>query len=349
MSALALYIPCVYKNITEEMLAQTFYRLKVGSVRHVELVPHTEKYNKAHVFFESLYPFGKGADQIQQVVNGQTVKLQYSKNEHVFWLLMLNNREYDGFSKNGWYDVEAEEEKKADAEIAAIVSNVNAANTQESSSIQKPIAQNFVQKNENLEDLKADYAQFTPEDEDPDSFGLVSADYAHFLETEVARLQAALRNANDENQRSIQDADPTENQMLSLRRENYALRWGYENMFRIKMPPSSSMPPPVLGAVSPYAGGSMEYGMAVYSEIERISRDNDMLRQNNNVLSCMPDTETLLSLADRYDNVSGDSMSNYAGDSMSNYAAEMDGERAVVSDYDYDDSGDEGGMFEEEY
>lgn len=338
MSALALYIPCVYKNITEEMLAQTFYRLKVGSVRHVELVPHTEKYNKAHVFFESLYPFGKGAEQIQQVVNGQTVKLQYSKNEHVFWLLMLNNRDYDGFSKNGWYDVEAEEEKKADAEIAAIVSNVNAANTQESSSIQKPIAQKFVQKNENLE---ADYAQFTPEVEDPDSFGLVSADYAQFLETEVARLQVALRNANDVTQRFIQNEDPTENQMLSLRRENYALRWAYENMFHVKMPPPSNMPPPVLGAVSPYAGGSMEYGMAVYNEIERISRDNDMLRQNNNVLSCMPNTETLLSLTDRYEHVSGDSMSNYA--------AEIDDERAVVSDYDYDESDDEGEMYEEEY
>ena len=132
MSALALYIPCVYKNITEEMIAQTFYRLKVGSVLHVELVPHTEKYNKAHVFFESLYPFGKGADQIQQVNNGETVKLQYSKSEHVFWLLMLNNREYDGVSRKGWYDVELEEKKKADAEIAAIVANVNAVNTQES-------------------------------------------------------------------------------------------------------------------------------------------------------------------------------------------------------------------------
>ena len=183
----------------------------------------------------------------------------------------------------------------------------------------------------------------------------MSADYAHFLETEVARLQAALRNANDENQRSIQNEDPTENQMLSLRRENYALRWAYENMFHVKMPPSSNMPPPVLGAVSPYAGGSMEYGMAVYNEIERISRDNDMLRQNNNVLSCMPNTETLLSLTDRYEHRCWDvpiEVDEYAHMHHAHNATdseEIDDERAVVSDYDYDESDDEGEMYEEEY
>jgi hypothetical protein len=310
MSALALYIPCVYKNITEEMIAQTFYRLKVGSVLHVELVPHTEKYNKAHVFFESLYPFGKGADQIQQVNNGETVKLQYSKSEHVFWLLMLNNREYDGVSRKGWYDVESEEKKKADAEIAAIVANVNAVNTQESVQDQdqdqdQPIVQYFAQENEESE-----------------SFGLVSCDYAQSLETEIARLQAELRNANDiitENQRPLQDTDPTENQMLSLRRENYALRWGYDNMYHIKMPPSPTMPPPVLERVSPYAGGSMEYGTVVYDEIARITRDNITLLENINVLSCMPDSV-------------------------------MREETGVVSDYDYDESDDEEDeMDDEEY
>ena len=111
MSEFALYIPCVYKNINEEMIAQTFYRKKIGSVRHVDIVPHNDKYNRAHVFFESMYPFGQGAEQISQVANGETVKLQYSRNQHVFWLLMKNRREYDGVSKKGWYDVEAENAK----------------------------------------------------------------------------------------------------------------------------------------------------------------------------------------------------------------------------------------------
>ena len=111
--AFSLYIPYVYKNITEEMIVQTFYRKKVGSVVNVDLFSAGEKYNKAHVYFESMYPFGKGAEQMRQIEEGKSVKFQYSRNEHTYWILMKNTKKYDGFSRKGWYDVELENELKA--------------------------------------------------------------------------------------------------------------------------------------------------------------------------------------------------------------------------------------------
>jgi len=116
MSAFAIYIPSVYANISAEMIAATFYRMKIGSVKHVEFVRNTDKQNKAYVFFESMYPYGKGAAMMRDVDEGKSVKLHYSKNQHVFWVMLKSRRKYDGESSNGWYDVEAEEAKKVKKE-----------------------------------------------------------------------------------------------------------------------------------------------------------------------------------------------------------------------------------------
>jgi len=114
MSAFAIYIPCVYSNISAEMIAATFYRMKIGSVRHVEFVRKTDTQNKAYIFFESMYPFGKGAAMMREVDEGKSVKLHYSNNQHVFWVMLKSHREYDGVSRNGWYDPAQNENKNVD-------------------------------------------------------------------------------------------------------------------------------------------------------------------------------------------------------------------------------------------
>ena len=296
MSAFAIYIPCIYKNITEEMIAQTFYRKKVGSVINVDLVAHGEKYNHAHVFFESMYPFGQGAEQMRQVAEGKSVKLQYSKNEHTFWLMLKNNREYDGVSKKGWYDVEAENAKKAEKEEemhreqehavwltngGAEMDNAEHAQWQEEVLCEQEAAED----REEHERIQQEIAAAEGEE---GIHGTVSSEYAASLECEVGRLQNDLRHANDMIA-STRCVDQTEDHMFTLRRENDNLRWAFNTMWEIKMPCASDRAPPILGSVSAYNGGSLNYGAIVHDEIVRLTRDNDILRINANVLSCMPD------------------------------------------------------------
>ncbi len=290
MSEFALYIPCVYKNITEEMIAQTFYRKKIGSVRHVDIVPHNEKYNRAHVFFESMYPFGQGADQMSQVANGETVKLQYSRNQHVFWILMKNRREYDGVSKKGWYDVEAENAKK---EAAAVETAYK-----EDTHAKHPM---FIGSQYDTDDLSDMHHQMEKEinemdddmdtnldNEDPESFGLVSVDYVQSLETELARMRMQCGEA----ERALPPITPLEEYLFQIRRDNYHLRWKYYDMCRAKLPVEGNTTPPVMEQVSEYDGCSTEFDHVVRSEIERLRNDNEILSQNVNVLSCIPTTST---------------------------------------------------------
>jgi len=268
MSAFALYIPCMYKNITEEMVAQTFYRKKIGSVRHVDLVYHNDKYNRAHVFFESMYPFGDGAEKMRQVDAGETVKLQYSRNPHVFWLLMKNRREYDGVSKKGWYDVEAENAKKEAAAAAAM---------QETDISTTPLCV------EHEDDMLSDIHV-----EDPDSFGLVSTDYVQSLELELARMRARCDNIQHNNH----PFTPLEEYMLELRRDNYNIRCKYTDMKRIKLPVNGDRTPPILEHIPDYNenGCSSEFEQMICMEIERIRSENEKINTNINVLACLPNT-----------------------------------------------------------
>ena len=288
MSAFALYIPCVYKNITEEMIAQTFYRKKIGSVQHVEIVQHNEKYNRAHVFFESMYPFGQGAEQMNQISAGETVKLQYSRNQHVFWILMKNRREYDGVSKKGWYDVEAENAKKEAAAAAetAYTEDTHAKHTM------------FIGSQYDTDDLSDMHNQAekemdddmdtNPDNEDPESFGLVSVDYVQSLETELAHMRMQFGEA----ERALPPITPLEEYLFQMRRDNYHLRWKYYDMCRAKLPVEGNTTPPVMEQVSEYDGCSTEFEHVVRSEIERMRKDNEVLSQNVNVLSCIPTTST---------------------------------------------------------
>jgi hypothetical protein len=287
MSAFAIYIPCVYTNITEEMIAQTFYRKKIGSVRHVDLVKHTDKYNHAHVFFESMYPFGQGAKQMDQIANGDTVKLQYSRNQYVFWLMMKNHRKYDGVSKKGWYDVDAKDAKKEAA----------AADDKETS--HKDPHTMFIDSMHESDDMGDMNDQINKEidemdqemnNENPESFSLVSVEYVHSLEAEIARLHT---HRNDDTTMKNEYFANTldDGHLADLHSEIYKLRWAYYNLIRAKIPPHGNIgnvTPPMIEHVSNYEGYSEEFDKVVCDEIARLNKDNDNLVQNNNVLSCMP-------------------------------------------------------------
>jgi hypothetical protein len=108
MSSFALYIPSIYANITETMISKTFHRMEVGKVGHVEIISHSEKTNKAHVYFDTLYDTESAAEIATTIKNGGTAKLKYARNEHVFWILLESRREYDGVSRIGEFVDEPE-------------------------------------------------------------------------------------------------------------------------------------------------------------------------------------------------------------------------------------------------
>lgn len=317
MSAFAIYIPCVYKNITHEMIAQTFYRKKIGSVRHVELVPHNEKYNRAHVFFESMYPFGQGAEQMEKIANGETVKLQYSRNQHVFWILMKNlHRKYDGVSTDGWYDPEQDkenteenhnkEEKDTDSYLQAvhrsqkreheddIVRQLAAMGKSAEGMSSDPTSTLWGYCMEpSTEPIKKSRSSVMPiqdmeeGEEDDDAFGLVSADYVRSIETELARV----RMQRDEALYNRSHITPFEEHFMELRRDNLRLRDRYDELCQVKLPfDDDNLCRPVLYQVSDHTGCYDEYNDMVYREIDRLRRDNEILNQNTNVLSCMPNS-----------------------------------------------------------
>lgn len=107
MSAFSLYIPSVYANITAPMISETFHRMNVGRVKHIELVPQNGKngprQNKAYVFFDALYQSDLAMDIYNNVTNNMTAKLPYGRSEHVFWIILNSKRQYDGSSNNGEY------------------------------------------------------------------------------------------------------------------------------------------------------------------------------------------------------------------------------------------------------
>lgn len=121
MSSFAIYIPSVYPNITESMISKTFHRMDVGKVKHVELISQG-KTNKAHVYFTEIYDNETAANIACGIKAGDTVKLKYARNEHVFWILLQSRREYDGKSNNGEF---IEETKFTQEEISFMESHMN--------------------------------------------------------------------------------------------------------------------------------------------------------------------------------------------------------------------------------
>lgn len=107
MSAFSLYIPSVYANITAPMISETFHRMNIGRVKHIELVPQNSKngplQNKAYVFFDALYQSERAMNIYDSINNNVAIKLLYGRSEHVFWVLLNSKRLYDGFSNNGEY------------------------------------------------------------------------------------------------------------------------------------------------------------------------------------------------------------------------------------------------------
>ena len=114
MSAFSIYIPSVYPNITEEMISNTFHRMEVGKVKHIELVRQNNKPSKAYVFFDTIYDTEIAKDVTETLRRGETSKLSYAKSEHVFWILLQSRRDYDGTSNVGeFYAMDFTEEEIA--------------------------------------------------------------------------------------------------------------------------------------------------------------------------------------------------------------------------------------------
>ena len=108
MSAFSVFIPSVYANITAPMISETFHRMNVGRVKHIEFVPQNSnngrvRQNKAYVFFDALYQSDFAMEIYNNVSNNITSKLPYGRSEHVFWVLLNSKRQYDGSSNNGEY------------------------------------------------------------------------------------------------------------------------------------------------------------------------------------------------------------------------------------------------------
>lgn len=155
MSAFSLFIPSVYANITAPMISETFHRMNVGHVKHIEFVPQNSnngrvRQNKAYVFFDALYQSDLAMEIYNNVSNNITSKLPYGRSEHVFWVLLNSKRQYDGSSNNGEY-VEPE---FTEEEIAFMEEELDR------------------QDREGNEDMS-----------------LVSADYANTLEQEIFKLR----------------------------------------------------------------------------------------------------------------------------------------------------------------
>lgn len=104
MSAFSLFIPSVYKNITETMISETFHRMDVGRVKHIDLVSKNKNQNKAYVYFDALYQSELAMSIYSEVKDENSSKLQYGKSEHVYWILLENRNQYDGVSCVGEYN-----------------------------------------------------------------------------------------------------------------------------------------------------------------------------------------------------------------------------------------------------
>lgn len=121
MSAFSVFIPSVYKNITEKMISETFHRMDVGRVKHIDLVSKNKNQNKAYVYFDALYQSELAMSIYSEVKDENSSKLQYGKSEHVYWILLENRNQYDGVSCVGEYN----EPEFTEEEIAFMESHLD--------------------------------------------------------------------------------------------------------------------------------------------------------------------------------------------------------------------------------
>lgn len=121
MSAFSVFIPSVYKNITANMISETFHRMDVGRVKHIDLVSKNKNQNKAYVYFDALYQSELAMSIYDDVKDENSSKLQYGKSEHVYWILLENRNQYDGVSCVGEYN----EPEFTEEEIAFMESHLD--------------------------------------------------------------------------------------------------------------------------------------------------------------------------------------------------------------------------------
>ena len=125
MSAFSIFIPSVYPNITEEMISNTFHRMEVGKVKHIELLRQENKPSKAYVFFDAMYDTESAKSITDTLSRGETSKLSYAKSEHVFWILLQSRRVYDGVSSVGEFIPSADADDFTQEEIAFMESHMS--------------------------------------------------------------------------------------------------------------------------------------------------------------------------------------------------------------------------------
>ena len=121
MSAFSVFIPSVYKNITADMISETFHRMDVGKVKHIDLVSKNKNQNRAYVYFDALYQSELAMSIYSEVKDENSSKLQYGKSEHVYWILLVNRNQYDGVSCIGEYN----EPEFTEEEIAFMESHLD--------------------------------------------------------------------------------------------------------------------------------------------------------------------------------------------------------------------------------
>ena len=93
----SIYIPRVFKGITQEQIRGTFYGQSIGKVGRVDLLKvYNEKnnwvYNKAFVHFDEWFSTSQAADLKSAIESGKgNAKLDYETNR--YWMLLPNASE----------------------------------------------------------------------------------------------------------------------------------------------------------------------------------------------------------------------------------------------------------------
>ena len=172
---LSLFIPSVYSNIREKDIAKTFRRMKIGKVNHVELVPQKRgdgktKQNRAFIYFDYLFESKEAEDMISDLEKNDSSKLFYSKNTHVFWVLIKNR------GGNGYKDMSSLKVIEDSGPMTLSELDVSSITSEDEDA-------EFDKFVESMENLQYDDAC------DPNTMQFVSSDYAEQLENQLYMLR----------------------------------------------------------------------------------------------------------------------------------------------------------------
>lgn len=145
-------------------MKQTFKRMNIGEVTHVEFVEQNRRdgkrgHKKAYVYFDRLYDrVGEcGGIILSEIQRDGMSRVHYSHSQHVYWVLLENTR------------------KPTPAPHAEVV---EARDSDEVSIESAPNSSQHILYTE-------EEAAFVPEED----FSMVHADYAAMLESEIAKLR----------------------------------------------------------------------------------------------------------------------------------------------------------------